>query len=98
MRPAAHLDHALEFRRPMVMALLFVLFDAPRECPAQQRFEAELRWRTSKVELVSESKSDTRLSVSIKKVKKQFVGTSSMHGPREFKGSNCESVVAAMAL
>ncbi len=82
----------------MVMALLFVLFDAPRDCPPQQRFEAELRLRTSKVELVSEAKSDTRLTVSIKKVKNRFVGTSSMHGAREFKGGNCESVVTAMAL
>jgi len=82
----------------MVMALLFVLFDAPKECPPQQRFEAELRLRTSKVELVSEAKSDTRLTVTIKKVKGRFIGTSSMHGEREFKGGNCESVVAAMAL
>lgn len=82
----------------MLMALLFVLFDAPKDCPPQQRFEAELRLRTSKVDLVSEAKSDTKLTISIKKVKGRFVGTSSMHGAREFKGGNCEAVVTAMAL
>ncbi len=82
----------------MLVALLYVLYDAPRECPQQARFETELRLRTSKVELVGEPKSDTRLSISIRRVRKQFIGFSSMHGEREFKGNNCESVVAAMAL
>lgn len=84
---------------------LHVRYEAPPDCPDQRRFERELLIRTAKVALVGPAeKPEASLDLSIKKVKRQYVGRSSLSqgsaSPlvREFKGAKCESVAQAMSL
>ena len=91
---------AAEERRPTS-----VTFDAPSGCPARERFEQELVFRTTRVQLVDEGPEATaHIEVKLAQVARRFTGRLTVRTAdgksvtKELKGPKCESVTAALSL
>lgn len=78
-------------------------FDAPRACPAEERFRQELGYRSSKLVIDPGAESSARLEVAIAERGGTFTGrlVLALGGAEETRtvaGARCESVVAALSL
>lgn len=81
-----------------------VTFSGPDECPARERYQSELTFRSDRIELTSPDAATAQVVVVIVRKKRQFEGTvvvttsSGKAVTKRVSGPKCESVTAALSL
>ena len=90
---------------PTPQTTLAITWSAPEVCPLRQRFEAELKARTPRIQVAAEGEpAGATLEVRITSVGKRFVALSKLRvgfgglTVRELKSASCQTLIGALSL